>query len=586
MASLFARVSRVLSTLSPFSPTRRYASLRGKCAVDPYLLCIGNEIPAELATAIASRPEYAACRISQDIDDVRTLATARLIVATAPLPSWFAVRKEQMLMFWDPNGYDQFPLSALLAADILLADEVEAARLNKRLGPIFSGRILPIAISAKDLAKACATPASSANPTAKKRLLIYGGALSMNGVTTSLLYRLRSLDYARYDVTLITPEKSLSAMEPVLNQLPVSVRVLPPAGHFSATLTEQYRWLRLSRRGGDPLAGSFVSLNTLFRREAQRRFGKASFDAVIDYSGYGAFYPLLLLQTPAKQRLIWQHNDIYRDMTNTQKGGQRRYRNFRAGLSVVTRLYPQFDRVVSASQAVWEANQQNFALPGRENTFVWCDNLIDAASVREKSVKDNTFTVDGRAYYQDTRTDVTAETALLSAPLPEPGLFHFATIGRLSPEKNHDSLLKAFARLSAENNAVHLTIIGSGEQESALRALATALGITEKVQFTGNLQNPFAYLKHFDAFAFVSHYEAMGLVVIEARILGLPILLSDYKAAPSVMVPGGQITVGQDPDSIYAGMRRLMAEPSAAKAPFDEAAWCEKSTRQFDRLFE
>ena len=131
-----------------------------------------------------------------------------------------------------------------------------------------------------------------------------------------------------------------------------------------------------------------------------------------------------------------------------------------------------------------------------------------------------------------------------------------------------------------------LTIIGGGEQETALRSLAAELGVADKVRFTGNLQNPFAYVKYFDAFAFVSHYEAMGLVVIEARILGLPILLSDYSAAPSVMVPGGQILTKQDPDSICEGMHRLMAAPHRAVAPFDEADWRENTTRQFEALFD
>ena len=576
MGGFFRKISRTAAAFSPFAPARRYARLWNKGTSPQNILVIGTDVPDTLIDSLLARPEYADCRVLRNVADPHTLATARCIVTDAPLPAWLAVREAQTLILCAPGGYDEFSLPTLLAADEIVTDAEEAIKLQTRLGPIFTGRILE-----KETLRPLPT-----SENVKRRLLIYGGSLGMNGVTTSLLYRLHSLDYTRYDVTFLSPEKPPHTIEAVLQQLPEPVRVLPPMGHFSATLFEQLLWLWLSRRGEDPNKPCFHPLNAMFRREARRRYGNAAFDAAIDYSGYGGFYPLLFLQTPAGRRMIWQHNDIHRDLTNKEKSGQRRYRHFRAGLSIVTKLYGQFDRVVSASKAVWEENQRNFALPGREHTFVWCDNLIDAATVREKAAKDNTFTVNGRDYYQDTRTDVTSETSLLSAPLPERGGFHFVTVGRLSPEKNHDSLIRAFAMLVKEVDHVGLTIIGGGEQETALRSLAAGLGIADKVRFTGNLQNPFAYVKHFDAFAFVSHYEAMGLVVIEARILGLPILLSDYSAAPSVMVPGGQILTKQDPDSICEGMHRLMAAPQRAVAPFDEAAWRENTTRQFEALFD
>jgi len=572
----FRKISRAVVALSPSSCSRRYARQWNKATSLQNILAVGTDVPEALVDSLLTRPEYTDCRVRRNVDDPRTLATARCIVTGSPLPPWFAVRMDQTLILCAPGGYDEFSLSALLAADEIVADAEEAAKLQTRLGPIFTGRILQ---------KRSLIPFPTSE-IVKRRLLIYGGSLGMNGVTTSLLYRLHSLDYTRYDVTFVVPEKPLSTVETVLQQLPDPVRVLPPMGHFSATLFEQLLWLWLSRRGEDPNNPRFEPLNAMFRREARRRYGNAAFDAVIDYSGYGGFYPMLFLQTSAGRRMIWQHNDIHRDLTNKEKSGQRRYRYFHTGLSIVTKLYGQFDRVVSASKAVWEENQRNFALPGRERTFVWCDNLIDAVTVREKAAKDNTFTVNGRDYYQDTRTDVTNETALLSAPLPERNGFHFVTVGRLSPEKNHDSLIRAFAILAKEVAHVGLTIIGNGEQETALKALVAELGVTDKVWFTGNLQNPFAYVKHFDAFAFVSHYEAMGLVVIEARILGLPILLSDYSAASSVMVPGGQILTKQDPDSICEGMRRLMAAPQLAYAPFDEEAWRETTSQQFEALFD
>lgn len=585
--SFFAKLKRMGNRLSPFSSPCRYARLCRRLLPEPGRVLIHAGLPSGVAGALQSAIGDKACVRRAEFSP-RELAAAQTVFAAAPPPDWYSLREGQELRLYLPDGGASFGLSVLLSASVLAVSSEHLPALKKRLGPIYAGQYAVVSPAPSDTEPALALQGRSACPDDAKpispfprRLLVYGGSLAMNGVTTSLIYRLRSLDPARYDVTLLLPENTTAAADSVLSSLPEWVRILPSSGCRAATLREWLCWWQLSRRGGDPDDRIFRPLRGFFKREARRRVGCAAFDAVIDYSGYGAYYPLLFMQIPCGRRLIWQHNDIQRDMTNREKGRQRRYRYFCAGLSVVTRLYPQFDRVVSASQAVWEQNRLNFAVPGREETFVWCSNLIDAAAVRQKAAENHVFMRDGRAFYGDGADDPDS----LRAPVPDPTCFQFVTMGRLSPEKNQDSLIRAFARLSKEDPTVRLTLIGSGEWEEKLRTLSAELGVADKVTFTGDLHNPFAYLKYFDAFVFVSHYEAMGLAVVEARILGLPILLSDYSAAASVSVPGGQIMVGQTSDSIYHGLRKLKADPSKAWAPFDEAESAHQSKQQFDALF-
>lgn len=95
--------------------------------------------------------------------------------------------------------------------------------------------------------------------------------------------------------------------------------------------------------------------------------------------------------------------------------------------------------------------------------------------------------------------------------------------GRLVAEKDHATLLRAFARLKKMHQA-HLVLLGEGELEQSLRQLATQLQIDEYVSFFGFQQNPYAYMKRADVFALTSLSEGFGHVLVEALAVGVPIV--------------------------------------------------------------
>lgn len=95
----------------------------------------------------------------------------------------------------------------------------------------------------------------------------------------------------------------------------------------------------------------------------------------------------------------------------------------------------------------------------------------------------------------------------------------FLYIGRLSPEKNLNLLIKAFNDLSHR-----LTIVGSGPQERELQKLAKS-----NILFLGYKNNSdlASVFKDSDVFILPSLSEPWGLVVEEALISGVPVLVSD-----------------------------------------------------------
>jgi glycosyltransferase involved in cell wall biosynthesis len=104
-------------------------------------------------------------------------------------------------------------------------------------------------------------------------------------------------------------------------------------------------------------------------------------------------------------------------------------------------------------------------------------------------------------------------------------------LGRLHPKKGCDLLLRAFARVALSEPRLHLVMAGAGDPETvgALHALARALGIDERVTWTGLLRGELKWgaLAAGDAFVLASHQENFGVAVTEALACGTPVLISD-----------------------------------------------------------
>lgn len=113
------------------------------------------------------------------------------------------------------------------------------------------------------------------------------------------------------------------------------------------------------------------------------------------------------------------------------------------------------------------------------------------------------------------------------------------TAGRLVREKDQRTLIKAFAKITAETNS-ELYILGEGELEQDLRQLAEELQLADKVHFLGFQENPYAYFKKADVFALTSITEGFGHVFVEALAIGLPIVTTKCEPGASEVLQNGK----------------------------------------------
>src|SRR6185369_10664836 len=94
--------------------------------------------------------------------------------------------------------------------------------------------------------------------------------------------------------------------------------------------------------------------------------------------------------------------------------------------------------------------------------------------------------------------DIAAIEALAAEEVADRELFAagkpvIVTVGRLIPQKNHDLLIRAFAR-ATRRAPCRLAIIGEGPLLEPSRQLAASLGVADDVVFLGWRDNPFAYM--------------------------------------------------------------------------------------------
>jgi glycosyltransferase involved in cell wall biosynthesis len=110
---------------------------------------------------------------------------------------------------------------------------------------------------------------------------------------------------------------------------------------------------------------------------------------------------------------------------------------------------------------------------------------------------------------------------------PQPHGHRFIYVGQLIERKNVHGLIEAFARVAEPDD--HLSIVGTGELESRLRALAEQHGLAERVSFLGNIEYDDLPREIAAEHTLVlpSTEEVWGLVVNEALASGLGVVVSD-----------------------------------------------------------
>ncbi len=197
------------------------------------------------------------------------------------------------------------------------------------------------------------------------------------------------------------------------------------------------------------------------------------------------------------------------------------------------KYYRRFDRVVCVSDTARQSFETLF--PG-STSAITLYNTVNDADVRKKA---NAYEP---PYQKNTR--------------------NLVCVGRLSPEKGVDRLLRLHTQMLAAGIHQHLWLIGDGPDRESLERYAQTHALSETVHFEGFRDNPYPYIARADLLVCPSYYEGFSTFVTEGLILGKPIVTTACSGMHELLGNSeyGLITDNND-DALYLGLKRMLTEP-------------------------
>ena len=135
-------------------------------------------------------------------------------------------------------------------------------------------------------------------------------------------------------------------------------------------------------------------------------------------------------------------------------------------------------------------------------------------------------------------------------------------VGRLSPEKGFDLLIRAVVRLRQAGRPLHLWIAGDGPARGDLEQLIDELGCRDFVRLLGHVADPKLFYEAMDAYVLSSLREGLPNVVLEAMALEAPVVATRVAGVPMLVEDGrsGLVVEPGSSDALADGISRLCTD--------------------------
>lgn len=412
----------------------------------------------------------------------------------------------------------------------------------------------------------------------KKRILIYPGGMRNNGITTSMINLLNNIDYKIYDVTLFTGYNTNKEILKNLNEVNENVRIILRKGPMVSSTLEYYRNLLVRNRGIKGILEKIAYPKELYKREFRKLFGDIKFDYAIDFSGYAMFWSELILASEASKKLIYLHSDISMDMNRNVNGKRPHYINLKGVVS----LYPYFDKLVSVSEITKNVNMKKIGELNTLKKFTSSPNTINISKINKSLNKDDEI-------FNKNGIDVLVKDQngeISSIPFLKED-YKVMAMGRLSPEKGFENLIRSFKSVVERDNSAKLYILGDGPLKSHFEKVILSLGLSNNVYLVGHKTNPFYIMKNCDLFVLPSYYEGQSMVLLEAMTVGINILASRIPANEYVLDYGkyGMLTEN-DVDSLANSIQKFLVNDIPKFETFDSELYNQNAINQFYNLLK
>ena len=365
----------------------------------------------------------------------------------------------------------------------------------------------------------------------KDNIVIYAGSMYNNGITSALLNFLETVDLDKYNyfISFRPWDKNiLENHEEIFKKFPRGIEFLPFRFPIIPTVKEKRDLDRFMDAKGE--AKLTKNLHRLFSRTYIKHYGNVNLKAVINFDGYTK-RALLVLSHATVPNSIWVHSNMIQEK-NTRDN---------QNLNVLREAYSRCDNVVVVSKYLIEPTSQ---ISGRKDNIRVINNVNNYEKIIEKSKREITL---------DETTEVYPNDNAIYDVFKKPGK-KFITIGRFSPEKGHERLLKAFDEFADDYPDTQLIIIGGhGVLFEKTCEIVDSLKHSQNVVLVKDISNPMPILEKCDLFIMPSFYEGWGIVIMEADTLNVPVIACDCEGVQWLNDYGGNI-IENSQEGILKGM--------------------------------
>ncbi len=220
---------------------------------------------------------------------------------------------------------------------------------------------------------------------------------------------------------------------------------------------------------------------------------KKEYDIAIDFNGYSNECAIGALNTKSKKAVIWCHNDIVLKYKNEWK--------YRLLFNMFKSKYEYFDTVVCVSE-------------GAKNSF------IKKMGEKNKDIRSIPNYIDDKEIFEKSNDEIDINI--------EQGKYNLISVGRICHQKGFDILIDLMKKISIQNKRINLYIIGDGPDFKKIKRKIKRNKLEKDVFLLRGQKNPFKYMSKMDGFILTSRYEGQGMVILEAKALGLQIFIPKH----------------------------------------------------------
>jgi len=303
------------------------------------------------------------------------------------------------------------------------------------------------------------------NADGRIHLAFFESDFRVGGIQKALLRLLSNLDYNKYSADVYYYDSEF---------------------FYDVPKNENLRFIELKPY---PYWCRFVFFD-LLKIFTKQNFLNKEYDIAIDYNSYQNDCAVGATTIRAKKRIMWIHNDVAIKLKNEPK--------YRVLKFFFNGKYKYYDEFVAVSEGVIES----FRKETKTTKPIYAiQNYINTEEIISMSQEEPAVDVSFDGY-------------------------KLCSVGRLCHQKGFDILLDIFAKLVSQRKDIMLYLIGDGPDREKLEKQVKTLGIEKHVVFTDNQANPFAIMNQMDGFVLTSRYEGQGMVILEAKTLGLEIFIS------------------------------------------------------------